>query len=103
MYKINLLKNDQKAPTFTIIKSKNDAPSAFDNLPLSVLPTPLLKPRITKRISVSAQGDEFAQFLEKDKIGSFQNVFSNIDNHDFVPAVTCYKAIVIYLQIFKKS
>ena len=72
-----------------------DPPSVFDNLPSSLLPSPAPKPRTTKKVFASVrtiQNDELAQFLEKDKIKNFDNLVSNIDNHDFVSAVIRYNS-----------
>ena len=67
-----------------------EPPSVFDNLPLSLLPSPAPKPRTTKRTSASErniQNDEMAEFLKKDIFGSFENLCSTIDEHDFVQAI----------------
>ena len=70
----------------------NEPPSIFENIPLSIVPTPLSKQRVTKRTSLSVRDqkeDELAQYIEHDRV-AFEELCKDIHTRQFVFPLTSF-------------
>ena len=70
----------------------DQTPSIFPNIPSSVIPTQLLKPRYTTKVLSSIRNekcDELSQYLKSD-LFTFISLCEDIKNHKFVCPVTTF-------------